>query len=304
MISQFGAIKPGTVVKTLSRRKYSIAGLAAFMLGTAIFTGGAGAEARQPEVRLYAIDCGRISVSDAGRFADDGAYAGQQKTLMVPCYLIRHQNEYLLWNTGLPQDLASLPAGKTVSGTTLTAKYRLTDQLKKLDLLPSDVKYLSLSHSHGDHIGNAGLFSESTWIVDAREREHAFRPQARADAQSFGAYAALETAKTLIIEPGATHDVFGDGSVTIISAPGHTPGHRILLVRLPKAGPVLLTGDMWHIPESRAARRVPTFNSDRAQTLASMDIVEKIAADSGGRVVREHVISDFDNLPKFPKSLR
>ena len=91
--------------------------------------------------------------------------------------------------------------------------------------------------------------------------------------------------------------------MTIIQAPGHTPGHTVLLVRLPKAGPILLTGDLWHIAESRAARRVPRFNTDRAQTLKSMDLVEKIAAETHARVVREHVPEDFTSLPKFPAAL-
>ena len=92
--------------------------------------------------------------------------------------------------------------------------------------------------------------------------------------------------------------------MTIIQAPGHTPGHTVLLVRLPKAGPVLLTGDLWHIAESQAARRVPRFNTDRAQTLESMDKVEALARETHARVVREHVPEDIAALPRFPQPLR
>jgi glyoxylase-like metal-dependent hydrolase (beta-lactamase superfamily II) len=138
--------------------------------------------------------------------------------------------------------------------------------------------------------------------VDADERAYLFRPEARADAQSFGFYNQLETAETRLIEGDGDYDVFGDGSVVIVQAPGHTPGHAILRVNLPSRT-VLLTGDMWHLAESRERRMVPRFNADRAQTLASMDKVEALARRTNARVVRQHVQEDFDSLPRFPEAL-
>jgi glyoxylase-like metal-dependent hydrolase (beta-lactamase superfamily II) len=252
-------------------------------------------------LRLYAMDCGTLTVPDADPFADDGAYKGVSRTMVVPCYLIRHPKGDLIWDAGLPQAIADLPGGVGPQGIVMRRK--LTDQLADLGLTPADIEYLSVSHSHFDHIGNGGLFAASTWIVDADERAHAFRPEARADTQTFSAYAALETAPTLLLKDRSTHDVFGDGSVTIIAAPGHTPGHRLLLVRLARSGPVLLTGDMFHLAESRAGRRVPRFNVDRKQTLESMDRLEVLARETGARVVRQHVKEDFDAMPAFPAAM-
>ncbi|HEY8618439.1 N-acyl homoserine lactonase family protein [Phenylobacterium sp.] len=263
---------------------------------------GGEAAAAAPDVRLHALDCGRLTVPNADPFADDGAYKGVAKDLVVPCYLVRHPKGDLLWDTGVPQAIADMPGGKGPGGISVARK--LTDQLKELGLRPEDVEYVSVSHSHFDHIGNAGLFARSTWIVDPDERAYAFRPQARANAAEFAAYSALENAKTILVEGDALHDVFGDGSVQVVPTPGHTPGHTVLLVRLPKAGPVLLTGDLWHIAESRAARRVPRFNVDRAQTLRSYDRVEALARETGARVVRQHVPEDFESLPRFPAPLR
>ena len=113
----------------------------------------------------------------------------------------------------------------------------------------------------------------------------------------------LRAPRPLTFDGEAAHDVFGDGSVQIVPTPGHTPGHTVLLVQLEKAGPILLTGDMWHIAESRPARRVPRFNTNRADSLASMAKVEALAKSTGARVVLEHVQADFDALPKFPEPL-
>jgi glyoxylase-like metal-dependent hydrolase (beta-lactamase superfamily II) len=263
----------------------------------------AAAEAEAPEVLLYAMDCGRLTVSDADMFADDGAYAGAQRNLVDPCYLIRHPSGDLIWDVGLPEALADLPDGLTSGPFHLRVPVKLTDQLAQLSLTPADIEFLSVSHSHFDHIGNGGLFAASTWIVDADERAHAFRDEARADTQVFPLYAALENAQTQLIEGDEPHDVFGDGSVQIIPTPGHTPGHTILLVNLKEAGPILLTGDMYHMAESREHRRVPRFNFNREQTLASMDRIEALAA-TGVRVVRQHVPEDFAAMPAFPEPLR
>lgn len=277
----------------------------AALFAVALLTGAAHAQtpAAAPALTLYAMDCGKIALTDADMFADDGSYKNVAKTLVVPCYLIRHPKGDLLWDTGLSQSLADKPAAPE-GGEQVTVARKLTDQLADLGLAPADIEYLSVSHSHFDHIGNAGLFAASTWIVDPRERAHAFRPAARADAAGFAAYAALENAKTVEIATDAPHDVFGDGAVQVIPAPGHTPGHTVLLVRLPKAGPVLLIGDLWHIAESRPARRVPRFNHDRAQTLATMDRIEALARETGAKVVLQHVAEDFAAMPKFPEGMK
>lgn len=256
-----------------------------------------------PAVQLYALDCGRISISDAGMFADDGSLNGQAREVVDPCFLIRHPDGDLLWDAGLPDGVADAPEGRVVNGPfTLRVTNRLADQLAQLQLTPADIEFVSISHSHFDHVGNAALFTGSTWLLDADERTWMFRQEARA-AEEFALIAPIENAPTRTLEGDGDTDVFGDGSVTIIQTPGHTPGHNILLVRLPNSGPVLLTGDMWHMSESRERRLVPAFNVDRAQTLASMDKIEALAAETGARVVRQHVAEDFEALPVFPAAL-
>lgn len=258
-----------------------------------------------PAIQLYAMDCGHADFSDIGVFADDGSLNGQQRSLIVPCYLIRHPSGDLIWDSGLPEAIADMPNGFSPQGfpAHFTVPVKLSAQLAELGLSPADIEYVSFSHMHADHTGNGNLFAASTWIVDADERTRMFDAEHRADPNDFNNYNQLENAETRLIEGDDNYDVFGDGSVVIVQAPGHTPGHTALLLRLANAGPVLLTGDLWHLTESRERRLVPSFNTDRAQTLASMDKIERLAAETHARVIREHVPEDFAALPRFPEAL-
>jgi N-acyl homoserine lactone hydrolase len=252
-------------------------------------------------VRLYALDCGRFHVKDAAMFSDEHIYDGQKRDLVDPCYLLRHPRGDMMWDAGIPPAMAAEPQPKDAAET-FTVKETLEQQLAELGVAPSDIDYFSISHSHFDHVGNAGLFKDATWIVDKDERDWMFRDEAR-QSPEFQAYAPLETVKTTLIEGDGDHDVFGDGSVIIVQAPGHTPGHTVLLLNTANSGKVLLAGDMWHLAEAREKRTVPQFNVDRVQTLASMDKVEALAASTSARVIRQHVPEDFNSLPKFPKAL-
>jgi len=248
------------------------------------------------EIRLYALDGGRLSVSgtDVVELADDGAYEGRTIDMPVPCFLIRHPDGDLMWDTGMSRSRTDLGAWATPGAS-------LGDQLGALDLAPTDIRFLSVSHGHWDHSGNAGLFADSTWIVNPDERAAMFDDENRAS-PSMDDYGALETADTLLVTDD--HDVFGDGSVIILQAPGHTPGHTVLLVRLVEAGPILLSGDLWHQAESRRNRRMPVYNTSRTQTLASMDRIEALAASAGARVIVQHELADYESLPRFPSALR
>lgn len=257
-----------------------------------------------PEVKLYAMNCGILAFTDVDPFADDHSMKGVARTFVDACYLIRHPKGDLVWDTGVPESIADLPDGLTPKDfpVHITVPKKLSAQLGELGLAPVDIEYVSFSHMHFDHTGNGNLFADSTWIVDADERAAMFSDDAR-KGEDFAAYSALEHAKTELIEGDARHDVFGDGSVVIVQAPGHTPGHTVLLVKTAHSGNVLLTGDMWHLAESREKRLVPSFNFNREQTLASMDKVEALAKENNARIIRQHVPEDFASLPVFPAAL-
>lgn len=254
------------------------------------------ASVERAPVRLYIFDCGTLVVADAGRFS---LMPDETSTLelSVPCYLVEHPDGRLLWDAGLSDELAAGSPHTQENGTVTTVTRTLAAQFEELGLTPADVDYLALSHMHYDHAGNANMFAGSEWLVQRPEHEAAF-----GDAQGLfdrSLYSELETAETRILD--GDHDVFGDGSVVIKSAPGHTPGHQVLLVNLADPGPVVLSGDLYHFPENRQLKRVPTFNFDEAQTLESMDLIEDFMSGIGARMWIEHDSAANALLRKSPE---
>jgi glyoxylase-like metal-dependent hydrolase (beta-lactamase superfamily II) len=181
---------------------------------------------------------------------------------------------------------------------TLTVRRPLLAQLAEVGFAPSDVTYLALSHYHYDHTANANAFSGATWLVRKAERDAMFAATPPGVTQP-STYAALRNARTVILERD-DHDVFGDGTVAIKSAPGHTQGHQMLWVKLAKTGSVLLSGDLWHYPEERELDRVPTFELDQRQTRATRAAVEAFLVRTGTQLWIQHDLAANAKLRKAP----
>ena len=245
---------------------------------------------------LYTFDCGSIEISDLDAFSSTGDYAGQTDTFTNTCYLIRHPQGDLLWDLGLPHSLAGAgPQSQDIF--TISLERTLTEQLADIGLSAQDIEFISLSHSHFDHSGQAALFPDSQWLVNKDEFDYMFST----DANKTQNVAFTDLNKSI---HSGNHDVFGDGSVMILELPGHTPGHSALQVNLVESGPIMLTGDLYHRSESRELKRVPRFNSNEAQTRESMEVFEALARDSGARVIIQHEPADVATLPKSPAFLR
>ncbi|TDR43048.1 metallo-beta-lactamase superfamily protein [Tahibacter aquaticus] len=251
--------------------------------------------------KLYALDCGRVEMADTGFLADDGSLKGVPGKSVVPCFVIRHPRGDLIWDTGLPDETAK-KTPEPDAAFRFSLKQTLGETLKTIGLTPSSFKYVSFSHLHFDHAGNGNLFAGATWIVDRQELQNAFSVTAKERGES-PHYDKLKAARKIVIGDNSPYDVFGDGSVVIHRAPGHTAGHSMLLVRTARSGAVLLTGDLWILKESQERRLVPIYNSSREQTLQSMAYAEALAQKTGATIVRQHVPEDFDTLPVFPAAL-
>ncbi|HEY3786214.1 MAG TPA: N-acyl homoserine lactonase family protein [Steroidobacteraceae bacterium] len=249
------------------------------------------------QIRLYTLDGGAIEFKDMASFSDTGDYDGQSGKVVVPCFLIRHPKGTLMWDTGLAPAFAKEDPWKKY-GVHATVGPSIEQQLKQIGLTPAEITYVAFSHLHIDHIGNANLFAGSTWILNRKELAWATGPDSPAgDLSTFSAY---KNARQKLID--RDFDVFGDGTVTMLSTPGHTPGHEVLLLRL-KSGNVVLSGDLWHLRSDVAGRRIYAGNLDRAATLASFDRVQRILTNLNARLIVQHDPQDYQALPKIPAYL-
>jgi N-acyl homoserine lactone hydrolase len=179
-----------------------------------------------------------------------------------------------------------------------TATKTLRSQLALSGYAPQDVTYFALSHYHADHTANANDFARATWLVQQPERDPMFAEKGPAITQR-AQYIALKDSKTKILN-GQDYDVFGDGTVVIKAAYGHTPGHQVLYVKLAKTGPVLLAGDLYHYQEERNTDKTPTFEFDRDQSLASRAAIEAFVKKSGAQLWIEHDFANFNRQKKAP----
>ncbi len=249
-------------------------------------------------VKLYVFDCGRFATQDISSFGlsnDDT----DVRELFVPCYLIEHPTKgRLLWDAGLPAAVAGKGVQPAGNGATQEYSEGLIDQLSDMDVGPEDIDYVAFSHMHFDHVGSANLFSDSTLLIQESEYQAAFKDYADNPIFNYELYKDLAgSTKTLL---SGDHDVFGDGKVKIISAPGHTPGHQVLYVYLNNYGPVLLSGDLYHFEASRKLRTVPLFNTNKEQTLESMDKVEKFLKSTSATLWIEHNLAQAERLNLAP----
>jgi glyoxylase-like metal-dependent hydrolase (beta-lactamase superfamily II) len=258
------------------------------------------AAAQAPELTLMRLDCAgpNVTPSDVARFSDTYAYEGKKVQLTGSCYLIKHGSDYLIWDTGYPTAASGLAQGNAP-----TAKTPLVDQLAKLNLKPEQIKYVGVSHYHGDHIGQAGSFPSSTLLIGKGDWD------ALSNAPPGGMANPAPVKHWLSgggkVEPvPKDKDIFGDGTVVMLDMPGHTPGHHSLLVKLKEKGNVLLTGDLAHFHENYENNGVPTFNTSRHETLASFDRFKAIAKNLKATVIVQHDARDIDKLPAFPAAAK
>lgn len=252
-------------------------------------------------VRLYVFDCGSLSMSDPPTFGFTKEEIGEKQPFAVPCYLVVHPKGTLMWEAGLIPD-------SQVNGNTQgisTVKKTLKSQLAAVGYSAADIKYLALSHLHSDHTANANDFAGSTWLVHQVERDAMFAPAPAGGRGGRGGPVApatfnkLKDSKTTILTD-KDFDVFGDGTVVIQYAPGHTPGHQILFLRLKDSGPILIAGDLYHLPQEINMHRFPSFEFDKEQSAISRAKVEAFVKQSGARLWIEHDLATFNLLKLAP----
>jgi len=250
--------------------------------------------------RMYVFNCGESTVTDISRWTP-GVNEGKPGEFSANCYLIRHAKGLMIWDSGINDSVATMPQGfqRGKVSPRYILKKPLRYQLEEIGVDPKRVTHAAFSHTHGDHVGNANLFAAATLYIQQAEYDIAFGPDATTK-WNFEVTSYDKLRSSRMVKLNGDHDVFGDGSVVLISTPGHTPGHQSLLVRLPKRGPVILSGDMVHLQENWAARRVPSFNFDAEQSRQSMDKVAALMAKTGAELWINHDKAQSDRIPKAP----
>ena len=240
-------------------------------------------------VRLYIFNCGTIKAMSVTTY---GFKEGEVplRDFIVPCYLVVHPKGTMMWDVGLTPD-AALKADSGVKP--------LKTQLAEIGYTPADITYLAMSHYHSDHTANANDFASSTWIVQKAERDAMFAEQP-GRIMAVNTFNKLKDSKTKILT-GEDYDVFGDGKAIIKSAPGHTPGHQVLLLKFAKDGNVLVAGDLYHFPEEQTLNRFPTFEFDTKISGASRATIDEFVKKNKAQMWIEHDLATYNKLKKAPE---
>jgi len=253
-----------------------------------------GAVAEGPDVTLTRLECGtpQAPTDVNARFSDTYAYPGVKLQFVFSCYLIRHGDDYMMWDTG-----------QSTGAGAVAPKTGLVELLAQLKVSPEQVKYIGISHYHGDHIGQANALPKATLLIGKGDWDVLTSPKPPTGANPQLVSHWISGGGTVEPVP-LDKDVFGDASVVMLATPGHTPGHHSLLVKLPQTGSVILSGDAVHFLENYEAAGVPIFNVDRAQTLASIDRLKKLAANTHATLIIQHDARDVKKLPAFPEAAK
>jgi N-acyl homoserine lactone hydrolase len=248
------------------------------------------AQTKSGAEKLYVINCGEGVAGDLSRWTP-GLNVGVQKDFVDNCYLIKHGADWLIWDTGVTDAVAAMPQGQPPNdprAVTWKKPVTLAGELARLGVKPADIKYVAISHTHPDHIGNVELFPQAMLLTQKAEYEwpSPFGPRFRAEHP--------------VTKLEGDRDVFGDGSVVILSTPGHTPGHQSLLVKLPKTGALVLSGDAVHFRENWEARGVPALNDNGEKTLASMERIAGVIDKEHAQLWFNHDKAQRDTLKLAP----
>jgi glyoxylase-like metal-dependent hydrolase (beta-lactamase superfamily II) len=250
--------------------------------------------------RMYVIDCGENHAKDVSLWTTTAADKGKAYVFSNNCYLIRHRTGWMLWDSGNSDLIATMAKGLVNPRGTLTAYMSkpLAESLKEIGVTPEGITHFAMSHSHGDHSGNAKLFARSTIYMQIAEYDAIYGPTPQKLGITPANFENLREAR--IVKLNGDHDVFGDGSVVIKPTPGHSPGHQSLVVRLPKTGPVLLSGDFVHLKSNWEARRVPSFNYSIEQSVRSMNEMDAFIKATGAQLWINHDSEQSRAIPKAP----
>ena len=293
-------------------RLFLAAAAAAFLFAAHTRSGGQSPpstprKAQAPRTaRLYVFDCGVLHNSDMGRFnlkAEDVTTTD----MSMGCFLVAHPKGNLIWDTGAVPDDSWTPTGHMITQHITLAGRQYARRGHEQD------RFAGSSRKSATPLPTSTTSRSRTTITITRPTQTSSRARRGSCGKSNATrcleenvsgtvqpstFSALQKSKTIIIKTDE-YDVFGDGSVILKSAPGHTQGHQVLYVKLAKTGGVVLSGDLYHYPAEMTLKRVPTFEFSQDQTRASRVAVDAFLKKTSSQLWIQH---DFVGIAKLNKS--
>jgi N-acyl homoserine lactone hydrolase len=250
-------------------------------------------------MKLYAFSSGGLTIAKSA--LQSGA-PSTQVTVPVGFFVVKHPKGNFLFDTGNNDKIINDPTywGPFIKGLTPERgpDVAIDTQLKKIGLIPDDIKFVAVGHMHLDHGGNVCKFPKATFLVQKMEMKNAAWPEpGTAGPYIPGDVACLRNElgealpnKFKMDQLEGDMDVFGDGSVVLKSWPGHTPGSQMAIVRLPKTGTVVLTSDNVYFSENVTKNLLPDVSLAYNPTgiLNAYEYIRVLQAREGASFMTAH----------------
>ena len=239
------------------------------------------------------LRCGTLT---AGRSMFETGADDAPVVLPVPAWLIHHDQGTVLFDTGMHADLTG--PGEFSDAVARFFEVGLDEddlidaRLHRAQVDPADVDMVVVSHLHFDHTGGLALVPDARVVVQ-RDEWAAGADDDLAAANTFR-QAEYRLGHDIVLADG-DHDLFGDGRVTCIPTPGHTPGHQSLRVRLAERE-VVLAADCAYFDATLDGGPLPPIGHDHEQHARSLELLRSMRA-AGATVVPGHDRQAFDALP-------
>lgn len=259
--------------------------------------------------RLYILNGGLGHSGNLNSWANMTVPPGTPVDISAYAYLIKHANGWMMFDTSTNDIISTMPNGYGTSAGairwTKTAAQTLPPQFKAIGVTPTDIKYIGISHSHADHTGNVHGFPNAIVLIQRREYDAAFSEgRSPTGPPAFAGEIFPRNHPVSLLD--GDYDVFGDGSVMLFYVGGHTPGHQVALVRLPKTGAVLLSGDAVHLRSNWEFRRIPRLqraneeNQWATSVWAAFDRIDKLLSYYKAQLWIHHDVEEFKDKKFAP----